>query len=105
MTSDEEEDRPSYAERRNADWAEAMHREDEVSMEPIDPEHHGEVFFTVTAVYRWSEVASSEGLMEAIDMVKADPLGCAIDAHLEPRYETDVSEVLAFTHVVKYDDD
>lgn len=120
----EEEEHESYQDRRDRDYREAAKHH----KERLDPDHQetqaeyaeilnrddevldtdeewNETFFEVTVRFRWSQICRyTEGAMEAIEMVDEDPVGSAIDAHLEPHYDTDVTEVVSKTHRTAYTD-
>jgi hypothetical protein len=60
----------------------------------------------VVVRFRWSEVSRfTEGAMESIEMVDQDPIGTAIDAYLEPHFDTDSFEVLSKSHTVEHEDE
>jgi hypothetical protein len=43
--------------------------------------------------------------MDDIEHVDDDTIGVAIDAYLEPKYDTDVFEVVDIKHRIEHDDD
>jgi hypothetical protein len=44
-----------------------------------------------------------DGVMDAKDGFERDPIGFAIDAFLEPRYDDDITEVVKMQTRVEYD--
>jgi hypothetical protein len=85
-----------------AELAAVLNREDE--LETTD-DNWNTTYHEVTVVFRWSEISRfSESAMEFIEMVDEDPIGTAIDAYLEPHYDSDTFEVIAKAHRVEYED-
>ncbi len=79
-----------------------LNREDELP----EPEGAFEVFHDVTVRFRWSEIFKyGDGVMDDIEHVDDDTIGVAIDAYLEPKYDTDVFEVVDIKHRIEHDDD
>jgi hypothetical protein len=79
-----------------------LNREDELP----EPEGAFEVFHDVTVRFRWSEIFKyGDGVMDDIEHIDDDTIGTAIDAYLEPRYDTDVFEVVDVKHRIEHDDD
>ena len=85
-----------------AEYAAVLDRDDEV----LDAPAWNTTLHEVVVRFRWSEVSRyTEGAMESIEMVDADPVGTAIDAYLEPHYDTDTFEVLTKKHRVEHEDE
>lgn len=65
-----------------------------------------EIYNELTVVFKWSEIFRyADGVLEHMVSMDNDPIGYAIDAYLEPRYDHDESEVIKRSAVVEYAED
>jgi len=106
------EEYESYRDRRDRDYlAHQAHQagllgEDHQKTELAEPEAWNTVVHEVVVRFRWTQVSRyTEGAMESVEMVDADPIGTAFDAFLEPHFDTDTFEVISKKHTVTYEDE
>lgn len=98
-----EQEKRAKAPETEAELTEVLNRDDEVLDEN---ESWNETFHEVTVTFKWSDISRyTEGAMESIETVDEDPIGTAVDAWLNPTYETDTFEVVSKTHRTEYEDD
>jgi hypothetical protein len=70
------------------------------------PGYRFTLHFEITIKAHWSEMfLYPDGVLEAKESFENDPVGFAIDAFLEPRYDDDVTEVVEMSTWVEYDPD
>ncbi len=78
-----------------------LNREDEMP----EPEGSYEVFHEVVVRFRWSEIFKyADGVMDENERIEDDTIGSAIDAYLEPRYDSDEFVVEEVTHRIEHDE-
>ena len=65
-----------------------------------------EVFNELTVTFKWSEIFRyADGVQEHMVSMDGDPIGYAIDAYLEPRYDADENMVVKRVCRVEYSED
>lgn len=71
-----------------------------------EPGYRFTLHFDIVIKAHWSEVfVYPDGVLDAKEGFEKDPVGYAIDAFLEPRYDDDVTEVVSMSTTVEYHPD
>lgn len=78
--------------------------DDPAYVDAVIPGYRFTLHFDITIKAHWSEeFRYPDGVLDAKQGFEDDPVGYAVDAWLEPRYDDDVTEVVSMTTTVEYD--